>query len=255
MSWWRKKADDNLGEDNILDLDNVVWRGINQSDRLNRLAEAARQADGELPEPGEKIYPPKKPVLPTVPLPISNIEESEDDGDVRVDNVIETEIRQQVIAEAMDAVLAFQEGRPQKEIDDDPIDTAEIEAAIEEIADQTLAEAQRTPSPSPEVFKTNSQETDLGQAPDMSDAIRNVVADEIGSWLKDHMPRIMAETIAQSELAKTELAEVENNNSTQMTPKASVERKTKPKVKAKTPKRAVKASKKKASKKATKSRK
>ena len=64
---------------------------------------------------------------------------------MRVDNVIETEIRQQVIAEAMDAVLAFQEGRPQKEIDDDPIDTAEIEAAIEEIADQTLAEAQRTP--------------------------------------------------------------------------------------------------------------
>ena len=65
----------------------------------------------------------------------------------------------------------------------------------------------------------------------------------------------MAETIAQSELAKTELAVVENNNSTQITPKASVERKTKPKVKAKTPKRAVKASKKKASKKATKSRK
>ena len=59
-----KKADDNLGEDNILDLDNVVWRGINQSDRLNRLAEAARQADGELPEPGEKIYPPKNLYYP-----------------------------------------------------------------------------------------------------------------------------------------------------------------------------------------------
>ena len=32
----------------------------------------------------------------------------------------------------------------------------------------------------------------------MSDAIRDVVADEIGLWLKDHMPRIISETMAQA---------------------------------------------------------
>ena len=69
MSWWRKKADDEAGDD-IFDLKDVVWRGVNQNDRLDRLAEAAKQTDGELPEPGERIYPPKQ-ILPTVPLPIS----------------------------------------------------------------------------------------------------------------------------------------------------------------------------------------
>ena len=80
MSWWRKKADDEAGDD-ILELNDVVWRGVNQNDRLDRLAEAAKQTDGELPEPGERIYPPKK-ILPTVPLTAQLTPDQDADDDM-----------------------------------------------------------------------------------------------------------------------------------------------------------------------------
>ena len=268
MSWWRKKADDEAGDD-ILDLKDVVWRGVTQNDRLDRLAEAAKQTDGELPEPGEKIYPPKQ-ILPTVPLPISAGQSTTNDDqhpkqDFKTDEmleedelplpqddlsapeqIIETEIRNQIITEAMDAVLHFQKGQGQSTQEDD-FDNDELEAAIGEIADQTLAEAQDQKA---------SDVQNAPQSPDMSNAIRDVVADEIGLWLKDHMPRIIAETMAQASVTasqtKPSIPPKPAKTVAKTTPKKAAKKasqsKAKPKVKAKAAKKMAKTPKSKAKK-------
>ena len=210
MSWWRKKADDEAGDD-ILELNDVVWRGVDQNDRLDRLAEAAKQTDGELPEPGERIYPPKK-ILPTVPLTAQLTPDQDADDDIATqkdapEQFIETEIRNQIITEAMDAVLHFQKGQGQSPDDDDGYDQEELEAAIGEIADQTWAQAQDEIPDDHQASQLTTPPPTMPspKSPDMSDAIRDVVADEIGMWLKDHMPRIIAETMAQASLEQASL--------------------------------------------------
>ena len=281
MSWWRKKAD-NVAGDDILDLKDVVWRGVNQNDRLERLAEAAKQTDGELPEPGEKIYPPKQ-ILPTVPLPVSagqstastdqhqnsdfKTEEMLDDDDLPLpqddlsapEQFIETEIRNQIITEAMDAVLHFQKGQGQSPQEND-FDSDELEAAIGEIADQTLAAAQtqqadgvqKPPQPMPVPEQTTTQAIPKPQSPDMSDAIRDVVADEIGLWLKDHMPRIISETMAQAAITAGQSQPTIPTKPAKTAPKKPAKKasqsKAKPKVKAKAAKKSVKTPKSKAKK-------
>ena len=281
MSWWRKKADDEAGDD-ILDLKDVVWRGVNQNDRLERLAEAAKQTDGELPEPGEKIYPPKQ-ILPTVPLPVSagqstasadqhqnsdfKTEEMLEDDDLPLpqddlsapEQFIETEIRNQIITEAMDAILHFQKGQGQSPQEND-FDSDELEAAIGEIADQTLAAAQSQqadgeqtpPQPMPVPEHATTQAISKPQSPDMSDAIRDVVADEIGLWLKDHMPRIISETMAQAAITAGQSQPTTPTKPAKSAPKKPAKKasqsKAKPKVKAKAAKKSVKTPKSKAKK-------
>ena len=160
--------------------------------------------------------------------------------------MIETEIRNQIITEAMDAVLHFQKGQGQSTQEDD-FDNDELEAAIGEIADQTLAEAQ------------DQQAQDLQkapQSPDMSNAIRDVVADEIGLWLKDHMPRIIAETMAQASVTasqtKPSIPSKPAKTVAKTTPKKAAKKasrsKAKPKVKAKAAKKMAKTPKSKAKK-------
>ena len=265
MSWWRRKADEEAGDD-ILDLDDIVWRGINQHDRLDRLAEAARQTDGELPEPGERLYPPKH-ILPTVPLPVTP---PQDDAPVNADDahdqdappqpdadhnrsgqeaLIETEIRNQIITEAMDAVLSFQAGH-RKDPKDHDFNTEDLEAAIGEIADQTIAnnaanagvniganDGANAGVHTDHPLQQSSLASPLAQnsaekAPDMSHAIRDVVADEIGLWLKDHMPRIIAETMAQASLEAKPAAKTSK--------KSPPAKSTKPKVKPKAAKKLAK---------------
>ncbi len=277
MSWWRKKADDEAGDD-ILDLKDVVWRGVNQNDRLERLAEAAKQTDGELPEPGEKIYPPKQ-ILPTVPLPVSagqstttdnqqqnsdfKADEMLDDDDLPLpqddlsahEQIIETEIRNQIITEAMDAVLHFQKGQGQSTQEND-FDNGELEAAIGEIADQTLAAAQNQSTPQPMTQAPTNQAIPRPQSPDMSDAIRDVVADEIGLWLKDHMPRIISETMAQASItagqskpaAPPQSAKTASKKAAKKATQKASQSKSKPKVKAKATKKLAKTPKPKAKK-------
>ena len=280
MSWWRKKADDEAGDD-ILDLKDVVWRGVNQNDRLERLAEAAKQTDGELPEPGEKIYPPKQ-ILPTVPLPVSagqstTTEDQHQKNDFKAEEIlnddlplpqddlsapeqiIETEIRNQIITEAMDTVLHFQKGQGQSPQEND-FDSDELEAAIVEIADQTLAAAQgqqadgnqTPPQPMPMPEQTTTQAIPRPQSPDMSDAIRDVVADEIGLWLKDHMPRIISETMAQAAITAGQSQSATPPKPDKTTPKKPAKKasqpKAKPKVKAKAAKKSAKTPKPKAKK-------
>ncbi len=277
MSWWRKKADDEAGDDNI-DLKDVVWRGVNQNDRLERLAEAAKQTDGELPEPGEKIYPPKQ-ILPTVPLPVSagqstttdnqqqnsdfKADEMLDDDDLPLpqddlsahEQIIETEIRNQIITEAMDAVLHFQKGQGQSTQEND-FDNGELEAAIGEIADQTLAAAQNQSTPQPMTQAPTNQAIPRPQSPDMSDAIRDVVADEIGLWLKDHMPRIISETMAQASItagqskpaAPPQSAKTASKKAAKKATQKASQSKSKPKVKAKATKKLAKTPKPKAKK-------
>ena len=269
MSWWRRKADEEAGDD-ILDLDDIVWRGINQHDRLDRLAEAARQTDGELPEPGERLYPPKH-ILPTVPLPVTP---PQDDAPFNADDahdqdappqpdadhsrsgqeaLIETEIRNQIITEAMDAVLSFQAGH-RKDPKDQDFNTEDLEAAIGEIADQTIANNAANDAVNDGVNDAANAEVNAGvhtdhplqqsslasplaqnsaeKAPDMSHAIRDVVADEIGLWLKDHMPRIIAETMAQASLEAKPAAKTSK--------KSPPAKSTKPKVKPKAAKKLAK---------------
>ena len=208
MVWWRQKADDQHNSDQILDLDTIVWRGINQFDRMNKLAEAAAQAEHQeveapkssLPSPSLTSAP-----LPTVPLPapdkigqdeaeiVSALEQSAGHQSATEkmieEEMIEEEIRQQIISDAMSAVLAFQEGGGKK---------SDLHAHIEQEVHQQLAineqsfEADETDQPK----ASNQPETNPVPA-DMSGAIRSVVIDEIGGWLTQNMSRIVAETIEQ----------------------------------------------------------
>lgn len=220
MAWWRQKADEHHGEDNILDLDTIVWRGINQFDRMHRLAEAAERAEQNDPP----VVTPTSEPLPSVPLPVQVAQDTlpverspvdrspverpvEDDAaladlvalaalEAEADNrspqeeMIEEEIRQQIISDAMNAVLAFQDGGSRGITASSPGDDAiqqQLETRLEANVEQELHDHLDQYSPQPPA----------ASGPEMTGAIRDVIADEIGLWLKDNMARIVAETLMQ----------------------------------------------------------
>ena len=196
MSWWRKKQEQDEDKDNILDLDTVVWRGIAPEERLERLAASAQQEEdiqeGIIPEPIKNNYVPTKP-LPTVPLPVQHVtrfveeepqgleQNPETEGPLDEDvlpqrtltteeEMIEADIREQIMAEI----------------------AAEIEAELE-------AETQSAPAlEEDEQEETIDQPPAQAMTPDVSEAIKNIVADEIGGWLNHNVQRIIAESVSSS---------------------------------------------------------
>lgn len=191
MGWWRRKADDEHSKDNILELDTIVWRGINQFDRMHRLAENAENKQAA--EAKTDSLPMQKAPLVSVPLPVESqndedaiTEALERDAEIHGDHddFIEEEIRQQILSDAMTAVLAFQDGQTKADenhpLDEEIQDEAQPEASVEQHIAQELNDKYQSEMPS-----------------DMSGAIRSVVANEIGGWLQQNMARIVAETMSQ----------------------------------------------------------
>ena len=192
MSWWRKKQEVDDQKEDILDLDTVVWRGIAPEERLERLAATAdREADiqeGNIPLPPQNNYVPTKP-LPSVPLPVQHVTrfveendkphpeevtsahlEEEDNIPERIltpeEEMIEADIREQIMAEI----------------------AAEIEAELgndDQIVKEITANSPHEAQPQ-------------GVTPDVSDAIKSIVADEIGGWLNHNVQRIIAESVTET---------------------------------------------------------
>lgn len=196
MSWWRKKQEHDEDKDNILDLDTVVWRGIAPEERLERLAASAQQEEdikeGIIPEPIKNNYVPTKP-LPTVPLPVQHVTRfvEEEPQDLEQDLETETTLDEDVL--------------PQRALtaEEEMIEADIREQIMAEIAAEIEAELEAETRSAP-VLEEDEQEETINQppaqamTPDVSEAIKNIVADEIGGWLNHNVQRIIAETVSSS---------------------------------------------------------
>ena len=246
MSWWRKKQEIDDQKEDILDLDTVVWRGIAPEERLERLAATAdREADiqeGNIPLPPQNNYVPTKP-LPSVPLPVQHITRfvEEDEETPQAEEELSAHIEEEEIVP--ERILTPEEEMIEADIREQIMAeiAAEIEAELEkdeQMVSEVTASARHKDQPQ-------------GVTPDVSDAIKSIVADEIGGWLNHNVQRIIAESVTET------LSAAKESPITEQAP----EQKTKPKtVKAKAPSKkaiskkaaAKKSGAKKAAKKATK---
>ena len=196
MSWWRKKQEIDETQDDILDLDTVVWRGIDPMERLSRLAASAQREEdineGKLPEPTKNNYVPTKP-LPTVPLPVQHInrfvEETEADQDV-LDTPDDTDFSDEIPQRALSAEEEMIEADIREQI------MAEIAAEIEAELEQDNLDPSGDAKPEVNIEPEAREQQPV--TPDVSDAIKTIVADEIGGWLNHNVQRIIAESVTET---------------------------------------------------------
>ena len=220
MSWWRKKQEIDDQKEDILDLDTVVWRGIAPEERLERLAATAdREADiqeGNIPLPPQNNYVPTKP-LPSVPLPVQH-----------VTRFVEDEEKLQP-EEELSAQFEEEENIPERVLtsEEEMIEADIREQIMAEIAAEIEAELEKDDQIVKEVTANDPHDAQpQGVTPDVSDAIKSIVADEIGGWLNHNVQRIIAESVTET------LSAAKESPITEQAP----EQKTKPKtVKAKAP--------------------
>ena len=192
MSWWRKKQEVDDQKDDILDLDTVVWRGIAPEERLERLAATAdREADiqeGNIPLPPQNNYVPTKP-LPSVPLPVQH-----------VTRFVEEEDKPQP-EEETSAHLEEEEIIPERILtpEEEMIEADIREQIMAEIAAEIEAELENDDQIVKEITANDPHEAQpQGVTPDVSDAIKSIVADEIGGWLNHNVQRIIAESVTET---------------------------------------------------------
>ena len=220
MSWWRKKQEIDDQKEDILDLDTVVWRGIAPEERLERLAATADlEADiqeGNIPLPPQNNYVPTKP-LPSVPLPVQH-----------VTRFVENEETPQP-EEELSAQFEKEENIPERVLtsEEEMIEADIREQIMAEIAAEIEAELENDEQMVSEVTASAHHEDQPQRVtPDVSDAIKSIVADEIGGWLNHNVQRIIAESVTET------LSAAKDNPIIEQAP----EQKTKPKtVKAKAP--------------------
>ena len=250
MSWWRKKQEVDDQKEDILDLDTVVWRGIAPEERLERLAATAdREADiqeGNIPLPPQNNYVPTKP-LPSVPLPVQH-----------VTRFVEEDNKPQPEEEISDHIEEA-ENIPERILtpEEEMIEADIREQIMAEIAAEIEAELENDDQIVNEITANDQHEDQLqGVTPDVSDAIKSIVADEIGGWLNHNVQRIIAESVTET------LSAAKESPAPKQAEEQKPEQTTKPKtVKAKAPSKkaiakkaaAKKSGVKKAAKKATKS--
>lgn len=193
MSWWRKKQEIDDQKEDILDLDTVVWRGIAPEERLERLAATAdREADiqeGNIPLPPQNNYVPTKP-LPSVPLPVQHIT-----------RFVEEDEETPQAEEALSAHLEEEEIVPERILtpEEEMIEADIREQIMAEIAAEIEAELEKDEQMVSEITASDRHEDQpQGVTPDVSDAIKSIVADEIGGWLNHNVQRIIAESVTET---------------------------------------------------------
>lgn len=189
MSWFRKKSNP-LDPDEVFDLDTIVWRGLNQMDRLDRLADAASRAeDHHRGNPdASPLYEPSRslpddlfsdrPVIvdepaETPPADLSPIEaeaaappSEQASGEERIGHAVNAVLQSDTVAASIRAEIEQGEAPPS--------------------SDPALAPA--TPVPFPEF--------------DISQAVKSVVRDEIGTWLQHNMDQIVADSFSKMAFEK-----------------------------------------------------
>ncbi len=214
MSWWRKKQEQDSQKDNILDLDTVVWRGMDPMERVERLASSAQHEDdmneGRVPPPLQNNYVPTTP-LPSVPLPVKEVGRFVS-TDASPDTLAEHPAGTPTDGSPTRTPLAVMESthdegieaglKPRDLTAEEEMIEAEIRAELINTAtpqDDTPTEVSPTedtsaPTPNtPQHIQATS--TKDGMTPDVSDAIKNIVADELGGWLSHNVQRIIAESV------------------------------------------------------------
>ena len=228
MSWWRKKQEIDDQKEDILDLDTVVWRGIAPEERLERLAATAdREADiqeGNIPLPPQNNYVPTKP-LPSVPLPVQHVTRFVEDKETPQPK------------EELSAQFEEEENIPERVLtsEEEMIEADIREQIMAEIAAEIEAELEKDEQKVTEITANDPHEDQpQGVTPDVSDAIKSIVADEIGGWLNHNVQRIIAESVTETLSAAKESPALEKAQ--EQAEEEKPEQKTKAKtVKAKAP--------------------
>ena len=220
MSWWRKKQEVDDQKEDILDLDTVVWRGIAPEERVERLAATADQEadiqDGNIPLPPQNNYVPTKP-LPSVPLPVHHITRFVED-----EEKLQPEEEHYAKLEE-DDIIPERILSPEEEM----IEADIREQIMAEIAAEIEAELENDEHIVSEITANGAHEDQpQGVTPDVSDAIKSIVADEIGGWLNHNVQRIIAESVTET------LSAAKDNLITEQAPEQKTKAKT---VKAKAP--------------------
>ncbi|MGC6485399.1 MAG: hypothetical protein ACON4P_06985 [Candidatus Puniceispirillales bacterium] len=200
MGWlrWKKKGRDT---DQIFDLDDVVWRGVDRMQRLDRLAEDAdRIADHHQDSPEQPpVYAPKHP--------ISLIDEvinastpgdwaETDDRDIADDR--DDPAGEPGLASSPPVDPEPEETPPQEASIDMISDAVEAVLASDAVAASVRAEAlghDDAPQAASPVEPPLSPAVPLGL--DMKSAVEQVVREELSGWLQQNMGKIIAEAMPE----------------------------------------------------------
>ena len=227
MSWFRDKKK-GVDPDKVYDLDDVVWRGVDQMQRLDRLAdEADRAAALHEDKPGQgPHFPPKQPAslidevmaaaapedwAAPKPLPVSPDKAGPESHDIL--DLAEAPASAPAAVYHDDDPAAKP---PAEEAENDPIqaaadqismemisDAVEAVVASDEVASTVRAEAlSETPDPAETKAKPDTageQIKDFKRSSpvtvDVKSAVEQLVREELSDWLQEHMGRIVAESI------------------------------------------------------------
>lgn len=238
MRWFGKKNEDASDKDEVYDLDTVVWRGISQEDRLNRLADAAGRAEDH-----HRHYPSSSPLYePSRAAPIDSLYQP-GENPVPEDDLHEASNQQPVVeAPAAEPPVAAAEpvSAPEAETPAAAPMVAAVPSAEESLISDAMnsvlksetfaasiraeiekssADANPTPVSAPETtpVSTPAASTSVevaatpadqvsfaepGIGPDLGNAVKAVVRDEIGSWMQENMNKIVAESFSNLSLEK-----------------------------------------------------
>ena len=229
MSWFRDKKKV-VDPDKVYDLDDVVWRGVDQMQRLDRLAdEADRAAALDKDQPGQgPHFSPKQPaslideVIATAapedwaapnPLPVKPEETA---AGSKSDEILDLAKAPASAPAPVRHDIKPAQQAPEDVAEDDVVrsvadkismdmisDAVDAVVASDEVASTVRAEAlSETPDPAeykPKADTAEDQIKDFKRSADMTggvkSAVEQLVREELSGWLEEHMGRIVAESI------------------------------------------------------------
>lgn len=215
MGLFRRKKNQ-IDPDQIYDLDDVVWRGVDQMQRLDRLADAAdRAAEHHHDNPDQPpYYPPRHPAslmdevlasaAPNDWAPqdedrpgLSQLDDEAEDIDITMSADLAEDSSSGVVTSPDDAadlsVADDQDNRTEESADEVSMDMISdaVEAVVssDAVAASVRAEAMAHDHSAPKA------DASIMPGLDVKNAVEQVVREELTGWLQTNMSRIIAESM------------------------------------------------------------
>ena len=250
MGWFKRK-NKAVDDDQIYDLKDVVWRGVDRMQRLDRLADDADRAEEHHNDHPDQppYYPPQRPTslmdefiqasspsdwAPPHHAATPEVETTPVD-DAMIEGVSEASSATVTDKSKPDQISPDQVHSDKAKRDQAALDQVSLDM-ISDAVDAVVASDQVAASVRAEALKhdqddTEEKEKDLPQpvadlAPlDVKNAVEQVVREEISGWLQSNMSRIIADSLP----AKPEPAKAKKPSPRKAKAKTQAKTKAKPK--------------------------